>query len=436
MFVLKGFASNTAFANNTPGVVATIGELSSNSITYSREKGYYSDKNTAPNVLLTSFTSKDDNTSIMVPSAISAQALVISKFVYDEGVMLGVGDATVLLENLLNTYGTVASNFECGEMVSDGANALPEWVSWKCLNDGTHPDNFIKVWFVDASFQQQFDEYEIYVIPPFDVLDNFFKPGSEVDALVKALVSSETMDRIQAAKQGYPETVIRTNTFNYIDPNNSLHTVATDWTVLIYGLAGDNIDSIKDAIMSHILANSARDRTAWVGILPDIFKRTEFIVVPLWENMAIPNKQISTGIYSPQVRYSEVVTRLQQFATQYATSHIDSYATIMGHPYRSIALLSIGSPENRNAQYQLLDVFPDLIAVASSSVDFNRMSQDTQNWATLLETMLIAAESATDFSVIPTGIMKVHRDGILYLAKSFKNITYLVVTKSSMSEAS
>jgi hypothetical protein len=229
--------------------------------------------------------------------------------------------------------------------------------------------------------------------------------------------------------------VIRTSTFNYIDPNNSTHTVSTDWTVLIYGVAGDNIDSIKDAIMTYILANSVHLREDWVGIFPDIFKRTEFILLPLWEQYAIPNKLLSTGIYSPQVKIADVVTKMGQYAKQYATSHIDSHVTAMGHPYRSLALLSIGSPDNRNAQYELTDVFPDWLAVASTSIDFNRMSQDTQNWASMLEDMLIAAEAAGNFTVIPQGMMKVHRDGILYLAKSFKNINYLVVAKSNLTEA-
>lgn len=438
MYVQKSFMTNTAFANNTPGVVAKLGELSPEGYTFSREKGYYSDKTKAPNLVLTTFISKEGDTSIQMPALIADQTLDVCNYIYNQ-TLGGQTDILpgVLLENLLTNFSGKAGEFECGNMVSDGVYTLPEWVSWKCLTDAAHADNFIKVWFVDASFKQQYDEYEIYVIPPFDTLNNFFKPGSEVEVLVGQLASSETMERIQAAKQGYPETVIRTNSYDYIDPLNAAHTVKTDWSVLIYGAAGDNVDSIKDALMGYILANG-RDHTRaeWTKIFPDIFKRTEFIMLPLWDQYAIPNREIATGIYSPQVKLATVIDKMKQYATQYPESHIDTHLTMMGHPYRSLAMLCIGSPDNRDAQYELTDVFPDLIAVASTSVDFNRMSQLTQDWAEMIAAMIYTAESMSNFTSIPQGMQKVTRDGILYLAKGYKNINYLIVAKSNMSEAS
>lgn len=436
MYVQKSFITNTTFANNTPGVVAMLGELSSEGYTYSREKGYYSDKTKAPNLVLTTFISKDGDTAIQMPAKIADQTLDVCNYIYNQtlGGQVDILPA-VLLENLLVNFTGKAGEFDCGKMVSDGIHTLPEWVSWKCLTDAAHADNYIKVWFVDASFKQQYDEFEIYVIPPFDALDNFFKPGSEVEALVKALTSSTTMERIQAAKQGYPETIIRTSTYDFIDPLNPAHTVSTDWTVLIYGAAGDNVDSIKDALMAYILGHSVHTRDEWTKIFPDIFKRTEFIMLPLWDQYAIPNRELATGIYSPQVKLATVSAKMEQYAKQYPASHIDNHLTVMSHPYRSLALLSIGSPDNRNAQYELTDVFPDLIMVASSAIDFNRMSQKTQDWAFALENMLYTAERMSDFTSIPQGMMKVKRDGILYLAKSYGNINYLVVAKSNFDEA-
>jgi hypothetical protein len=435
MYALKGFISNTPFSDNTPGAKAKLGELSKHSRTFSRESGEYSDQDIAPNLTLTTFISKNGDVSVEMPALITKQTLEVANFIYAQtlGGQLDILPA-VMLENLLTDFVGKASEFECGNMVSNGVYTLPEWVSWKCLNDPAHPDNFLKVWFVDNSFQQQYDEYEIYVIPPLAVLNNFFKPGSEVEAMIDNLTSSDTMERIQAAKAGYPETVVRTNTYNYIDPLNSAHVVPTDWSVLIYGAAGDNVDAIKDALMAYILANSTHTRNEWTKIFPDIFKRTEFILLPLWDQYAIPNRELATGIYSPQIQLATVVSKMKQFATQYPEAHIDSHLTMMGHPYRSLALVSIGSPDNRNTQFKLLDIFPDLIAVSSTSVDFNRMSQITQDWASMLANMLVTAESMSEFASIPSGMMKVTRDGILYLTKSYRNINYLMVAKSNLNE--
>jgi hypothetical protein len=428
MYVQKSFMTNNTFANNTPGVVATIGELSDNARTFAREKGIYSDKTNAPNLLLHSFISKLNGTAIVMPNPIWQQTLNIGNFIYTHGNTT----ATVLLENLLTNYAGLASDFACGNMITAGGVTLPEWVSWKCLTDSVHTDNFNKVWFVDSSFQLQYDETEIYVVPPFDALDNFFKAGDQVQQYVSALTSSDTMNRIMAAKQGYAETYIRTNTFNWVDPLNANHTIATDWSVLIYGPAGDNPDSIKDALMAYILAHSTHGRDDWVKIFPDIFKRTEFIILPLWDQLAVPNKELTIGIYSPQVSFASVNEKMGQFATQYPQTHIDANLTMYSHPYRSLALCSVGSPDNRNAVYKLPGMFPDLIAVSSTSLDFNRMKADTQTWAVMLEKMLVAAETVSQYTSVPVEMHKVTRDGILYVTQSFQNVNYLVVAKSSV----
>lgn len=432
MFVQKGFISNTTFANNTPGVVAQLGELSSNSMTFSREKGLYSDNVAAKNLTLTTFTSKDGVTPIAVPPLLVAQILEIANTIYAStlGGQITI-DPTLMLENLLTTYEGRAEDFRSGNIISDGVHALPEWLSWKSDADPAYADNFVKIWFIDQSFQQQYDEYEIIVVPPFDLLNKFFLSGTQVELFLTSVTSSEKMDRLQAAKEGYPETVARINTYTYIDPVNVNHVVPSDWGVLIYGAAGDNVDSIKDALMAYILANSTYLRPDWTNILPDIFKRTEFILLPLWDQYAIPNRQIETGIYSQQIHMATAVAKMKQYATQYPGAHIDLHVMAMGHPYRSLGILSIGSPDNRNSQFELSDVFPDLISVTSTSVDFSRMNLVTQEWASLLATMLVEAEKMSAFTTIPTGMMKVTRDGILYLTKSYKNINYLVVAKSN-----
>jgi hypothetical protein len=423
--------TNNTLANNTPGVVAVAGELSDNARTFSREKGIYSDKTKAPDLVLYNFISKVDGTAVVMPVGTVQQTLDIGNFIYTHANVT----AAVLLQNLLTNYAGQAGNFACGNMITAGGVTLPEWVSWKNLSDTAHPDNFHRVWFVDGSFQLQYDETEIYVVPPFDTLDNFFKDGDQVQTYVSALTSTDAMNRIMAVKQGYAETYIRTNTFNWVDPLNSNHTIATDWSVLIYGPAGDNPDSIKDAIMAYILANSTHSRDDWVKYFPDIFKRTEFIILPLWDQLAIPNKELTIGIYSPQMVYADVSAKMASFATQYPPTHIDANLTMYSHPYRSVSLCSVGSPDNRNAVYRLPGMFPDLISVSSTSLDFNRMKAATQTWAAMLEDMLVAAETVTQFTSVPVGMNKVMRDGILYVTKSYQNVNYLVVAKSSVDAA-
>lgn len=432
MYVLKGFASHDLFSVNDVGVVNGIGEISNQSLTYSRELGFYV-SDAAPKVNLISFLSALDNTLQPVDTTLKEHVLAVAKWVYDKTINTsGQVFADEVLNGLLTAYQTDASDFDCGEIVNSGTKYIPEWVSWKhkTFNGG---DNFLKIWFADDSFRRKYDEFKIIVIPPLDNLNDFFKIGSEVETLLKARTLPETMEKIQAAKGGYPETILRAEVFDYIDPLNASHKVPSEWSLLIYGAAGDNIDSVKDALVDYILANSTHTRDEWKNILPDIFRRTEFVISPHWDKYAIPNRTQAVGIYSPVVNLNRANALMKQVAVGYPSAHIDAHTTTLAHPYKSLMVTAVGGIENRDNLYEIDQVFPDFIAVASTSQDFNRMAVDTRGWAELLSQMLITAEDMNEFSDIPTGMTKVVRSGILYLVKSYQNIHYLVAAKKNIS---
>lgn len=430
MYVLKGFGQHDQLANNTVGVINQIGELSPRARTYSREKGSYVSAS-APNINLISFQSATDGVLQPVPPAFAAHTLNVLQFVYAKVLTGAQLSADELLNDLIAQFQAVASDFQSGMIVKDGHNyTAPEWLSWKMKGQG---ENFIRIWLNDASFQAKYDEFSIVVVPPLDRLDDFFAMGNDVEANIKSRTYPQAVAKIQAARDVYPETIIRAETYNYVDPFDPAHLVPTNWTVLIYGAAGNNIDSIKDALIKYILANSTHTRDEWAKILPDLFKRTEFIIVPTFNRYAIPNRDIETGIYSPFVDFGEMTAMVKLIAVAYPGSHINAYITSSGFPYKSLSLASVGGPENRDGLFRLRDVFPDWIAVSSTSVDFRRMSLKTRQWAEILDQLVQAAETLTEFSDIPDPTMtRLKRDGIFYIVKSFDNIQYLVASKASI----
>lgn len=436
MFVLKAFAVHSQLAINTIGVVAPIGEISTQSLTYAREKGQYR-ANDAPNITLVTFTSAQDETPTALTSETSDHVLTIVKDVYDK--MFAAAGAPVVADELLNylitTYAAVAENFECGANVEGDAVDGPEWVSWSNKSIAALGTNTIKVWFSNDAFAAQYDDYEIIVIAPTPDLNDFFKTPTEVRLALAAQTPSMTMDRIQAAKDGYPETVVRAETFDYIDPFNAANKIPATWNVLIYGLAGNNVDAISDALIAHALANSTHTRDEWLPLVPDLFRRTEFIMIPMWDQYAIPNRIVEAGIYSPAVNLKRAVALIKQVTgdvVSYPEAHIDEYGNIMSHPYKSLQILSIGSPDNRNSWFEITDVFPDIIAVASTSLDFNRMAVPTKEWLTFLNQMLITAENMSRYSSVPVGYTKIVRNDVLYIVKRYGNINYLVAAKTSL----
>jgi hypothetical protein len=432
MHVLKGFVTHSMMANNTPGIVAQIGEISTQSMTYAREKGLYRSDG-APNLTLVSFLSKQDGNVVTVGNDLADHTLLIAKYIYDKAINSTVTlYADQLLSDLFDTFDAVAGDFECGEIVDDGQYMAPEWLSWTNKSITDLGENTIKIWFADESFRSQYDEFEIVVIPPIDNLDNFFKSSSEVRALVTAFSPSQVMDRVNAVKGIFPETAIRAETFNYIDPFNSANKIPVTWHLLVYGLAGNNSDSISDALQDYILANTTHPRADWLALFPDIFRRTEFTIVPLWDQYGIPNRVIEAGIYSPLVNLKRVQTLFKQLVVNYPGTHIDENLDIMSHPYKSLQLMIVGGPENRENWFQISQVYKDYINVSSTSLDFNRMTQPTKDWALMLLDLLLAAEKMTEYSSVPPGMSRVIRGSNVFISKSIGNIMYLVLAKKCL----
>jgi hypothetical protein len=434
MYVLKGFVANALFANNNPGTVATFGELSTQSSTYTNSMGVYVASDVA-NLTLNTFLSATDGVTTALDATLKEQVLTIAQWLYTKSInTAGQLDADDLLTQLLTGFSSVASSFASGSMVNNGTYYMPEWISFTY---NALSGSFIKIWFCDASFQTQYDEYNITVVPPFSALDAVFFGGASV---VKADAAASTWktqtETIQTARNGNPETSLVGMTYDYVDPTDSTNLIPTNWATLIYGTVGDNIDSIKSALQTYILANSTHTQSEWTAILPDIFKTTEFILVPRYDQYAIADRAIEAGVYSPITNIAAGIAEIAKYAfpaSTYPSAHINSYACDMGHPYKSLNILSIGSNQNQNNQYQLTQLFADFIAVSTSSTDFSRMSTTTQAWAELLSELLIAAETATAYSSLPTGMTRLTRNGILYVVADYNNIQYLVVAKSNFS---
>lgn len=429
MYVIKGFAIKSSFANNQPGLTNLFGELSTQSLTYSKEKGIYKN-NTIEDIIFVSFTATEDDEKVELPLIISDHVIDVLNFVYKQTTTQPTVEITtsVILQLLSNSYGSTCKDFSCGPIESDGTYYVPQWVQWKLISD----DSLFRVWFVNNAFLTQFDDYEIEFVAPFDNLDDFFLAGAVIEQRLKQITTKQIVDKLQLKKGDHPETFIQVETYNYHDPLNSDRVIASDWGFLGYGIVASNIDVIKEELINFILENSTHSREEWAEIFPDIFKRTEFVIAPFWDKFAIEPRTTTPGIYSPFITNNEASERLKALLPTYTQTQIDTYCMISSFPFKSLIIASIGSLENRDNKFQLIDFFPDFINVSSISEDFNRMSQYTQNWSILIHELIVYAEDTNPDTLIPLSISKITRDGILYLSRIYDNVQYLVATKYSI----
>lgn len=431
MYQFKGFASLSSLASNTADAVAPIGELGATSATFAKDVKLYASPTTE--VVLHGFSSKSSlSGKITAPDLIVRKATSICDWVETRQKAILAGETTQdFRQALIQQFGSTCSSITCGDaVIASNGHPYPTWVTWKSL-DYVADDNLNTVWFSDEFFRRQYDEYEIVVVPPLSNVETFFGTYSDATAVLNARTYAQLFGDITTARSGYPETILTSQEFDFINPLNVTVAYPTNWTFLIYGPRGNDSDAIKSALISYIQSKSARNLNLWRTIFPDIFRSTEFVMIPKWNQYAISEMSLQAGIYSPMLNLKDELVYLKRIIADYPASHVEQYATAMGYPYRSMVMSVVGNPDNRGNKYKLTDFFPDLISVTSTSLDFNRMSSLTQGFLSRLAELVYLAETATLYSDIPTMFKKTTRSGILYLSMNYNNISFLVSTKKT-----
>ena len=459
-YSLKGFVSVGAFVDNVRYEVAPLGELSLQSATYAKDRAIYAaaSSGASPTTLeLSVFSSRtpdDDHYEVPTPYATLLTAMMRWCHAQAIGGVFG-NNPENCRQAIMAEFDTQIRDAVVGPMVEQDGVWLPASVTFYINPDAVSTTwdpavraeldrSRVKLWFADSAFSTEYDEFEIEFLAPIanDRLDDFFLLADQVEIKVKARTMEETHILIHQLKDGKPETKIRTIIFEYHDPNDKDWTLPTNWSFVIYGIAGDNIDSIKEGLANWILDNSTHTREEWAVIFPDIFTSTEMILTPTWNLVAIPNQTLQDGVYSPVINMygAQSMARRTCTGTAYTDAHIDSVLTTVGCLYKSIGLLAVGGPENRNGKDRFEEVWPDYIATPTSSADFNRMQPATQNWVLMLNAMLKVAETMTDFSDLPqspypmTRLRRTNAAGetYMYVVANFNNIQYLVVSRQSV----
>ena len=435
MNTYKGFVNvlygiNANFPVNTSGGVPTIGEISTYSRTFSITLMEYLSAAHSGYEYISMLANDLNGVNIVVPQTQIDEilAIVSNALVYSNTNTVPYATPSAFVTAMM-TGTTGVTNIQYGSIIISGKQALPEWISWSSANG-----DFNKVWTCDTSLRAQYDSYTITVVPPFAPIDGFFTSPANVQLLLSAVSAQQLMIDIQIAKNSKPDTTTQFLSFNYIPPSGSGSTtpIPTLWGIIINGAIGNNIDAIKAAIAAYITANSASPQSSWLTIIPDIFTKIEFMIVPRWFKYAIPPSAVNTGLYSAIANLLETKTYLDSFITAYPAGWVDNNTEIIPMTYKNVSLAAVAGNLNGVGYKTLIGLVPDYMPIPSTSPDYNRMSAATQAWVANMITMLMVAEVATVNAGIPLNMAKVTRNGKLYVSMSFNNVDYLVYAKSNL----
>ena len=432
MYILKGFIAFPTLTNNVVGEVAPVGEISKDSLTYAKETGLYKSLS-YPNVLLHSFKSYSDTLGVLeVPVTHSDMALRVASTLMD----LAIGgrlttNRTLSLVTISQEFSTYFKEFNIGEMVvTDNGHWMPAWITYS-LND---TPSYVKLWFSDKHFSAEYDGFEYEFVAPLENIDDFFRPEEQVKGLLAEQTVPRLIERIETIRGEHPYTTISTQnyTWNILD-STSDERVDTSWTVLIYGRAGKDPDQIRSALINWIIENSEHSREEWLAIFPDIFTPTEFTIMPLWHQFAIPNQTVQAGLNSPVISLGRALELAKIFCKGigYNDNVLIENTVVVPSPYRDLAFLVTGSSVNRNGVSDFRELYPDYIGISSSSNDFGRLSTDTQNWINMFIELLAVAGEMTSYTFIPNKYGRVIRDGIIFTSREYDGYQYLMVTRDS-----
>jgi hypothetical protein len=439
MYTLKGFMLMQPLVNNDTNQISPLGEMSNITKTFSKDIGQYSVP-TYPNLDLLTYVSRQVDLETDVVTQIKLNndrrdiILTLGDWLYTECITGNFStDRISFSQGFLAEFSSIVKDFDSGEMINSGGNNwLPEWISFSTLNQ---TDDSIKIWFSNDSFISQYDEYEILVVPPVDDIDALFSSAASVKALIDQYSLSARQDRINLARNPYPDTQTRVVEYNWnITSGSGIITLSLPWSVVIYGPAGDNVDSIKAAIIEYTLSNSQYGQEVWEEYIPDLFKSTEYLIVPMWENYSIPNETLRTGLNSPILNANKFQAHIGYIANEinfYPTDHIYSNVEYTVANYKSMGFFIIGSNSNRDGIFSFKERFSDYIVISSLSPDFSRISPVTQGLIFTIGRLLNVADIVTEFSDIPLGLSKLIRNDKLYLTATYNDVLYVVLTRSS-----
>ena len=434
MYTLKGFISVDGLANASPTSIAPIGQLSQLGMTFARGVGEYSSQPQPYN--LHCFSSNTASGQTTVPPTLLTQIFAIVAWAFQlQQSGAPATSSTAFNTSMTSQYGAAVGSIGCGNMVDNGTFLFPEFITWvnpTLVTNDPATGGLVTLWFSDTSFQKEYDEYTIVVVPPLPTIDTFMSGATAVQSALASYTSSSLLNAIQSARSTYPETELVPQTYDYVDPSNSANQITTTWACLIYGAAGNNVDAIRAAVQAYIAANSQYPVASWEAIFPEIYTSTEFLMIPRWADYAIPNLVLTQGGYSSIVNLQKQLTYLAQILPDFSSAYLLAHAAVIPSNYKSVEMLVVPGLQNATAEQDLINVFPDLMNVPTSDTLYNLMSTKTRGWIGMILQMLITAEQANVQSTLPAGMSTATRDGVLYVAQEYAGITYLLATKGTL----
>lgn len=444
MYNLKGFMSMPSLADDGYQKVAEFGEISTHLKTFTRDIRNYA-VTAQPDVELYVFRCVDEMENRTNPSvSFRVQLLAFGQWMFNQ-IMAGSvppeRNKPAFIQTIMAQF-PMFSAIEIGELIESrevaGRNC-PDYVKFRVL-DGSYSYQ-VTLWFSNQAMVRQYEHYEIFVIPPVPDINQLINTKPNVWALLKSLTSDYLINKMQEIIGLNPQTVLHSYPLTWHDPEDFQATIPTEWTIVIYGAAGNDDEAIKEHIRDYIKDHSEYDK--WPEIYPELYTETEFVFIPMWDKLALDTNALQIGIYSPLVSIKDLKATVKEFLPssyqktgQTTDQFIDNFTFAGTANYRTISFGNLGNPNNKDGKVNLQDLYPDVnLALGTLDNDFARMSIITQEFCTKAHEAFDYAREYNPGDPLQVGYTRMTRRGHYFVAFKFNEYVYAFLTKFSFDRA-
>lgn len=421
-----GFTTIDSLIDNTVDTTSVLGELSGEARSYSTDITTYR-HDTNKEFTFHCFKRMDEDGKIVdIEPAILTDILAVSNWLFTAGKDGTItNDKEIFLNNFQREFPSIGDTYDCGEIRAASTYYLPEWVSFK---QGNTRD--VRIYLSDPVFRLIYGPYKLRVISPTTSLDDLHLDQETVQRIVSGRSLGEWTRLINETKADNPFTTTHVESLLWHDKTDDRKTVKTDFMLLQYGPRAQDPENIRQAIIDYIIANSKFGEVDWQPIYPDLFDPTIIRLIPMWDNIAIPDRTITEGRYSAVVKFHTDVTRIKGL-TEFTLDHCLTTGETVPTRFECLAMVSIGSPKNKKGMDNFYNIFPDYLPVAMEGPDWNSMSLQTQAGAELIGRMLMIGEKFRVGDPLPSDIKTMIREGRIYLVSKYLDASFQVITKES-----
>lgn len=433
---IKAFYRLSSLANNNPDVVATFGEIETQSLTFTTEDRNYK-YSTYPNTELVTLQVVDDlQQPVVTTEALMRRITAVGEWLYEQHIK-GTIPADALREQIYASLRVEFADLQwisMGELVRSAENSffMPTYVEF-IATDSSY-EYHVKVWLSNKKLQEEYEPYTLYIIPPVDNLNQFINNTVTVAGILSGFTPKKMLQKYNAIRKDNPETRLDMFDLTWHDPEDSSSRIETSWGYIAYGVGATSLDNIKTGIRDYLAGNSQYED--WPSVFPSLYEENDFTLVPLWDNISVRETQVDQNLYASYSSIKELTAIAKRSTpTSYGTvasieKHIAENLEIFSTFYRGMMFISIGNPSNLNRLVKLSTLYPDYSSVPVSS-DFERMEEATRTFAERLAICLEAAHTYREGDTVPSGYYRLNRNSKTYIAFLFNNYQYMVMTRDS-----